>query len=166
MAKLQSLVSLAHPSRNPHHEAPNSTNDLLRQGRHAFKHRLHLSRKTSSITITCLVSGTTPRKTSTAMQNPPFQDVFPIENMDVLLPCWFSGVELQSGKADSDFSPLFVPRSCTEIAIALGVVRGDLGCLPRKGGTVHCWVKEAMKPGNLEARLEEQNVLYRITPKR
>lgn len=93
------------------------------------------------------------------------QDVFPIENMDVPLLCWFSGVELRSGKADFDFSPFF-PRSCTEIAIALGAVGGDLGCLPRKGGMVHCWVKEAMKPGNLEARLEEQNVFVQDNPQK
>lgn len=35
----------------------------------------------------------------------PFQDVFPIENMDFPLLCWFSGVELRSGKAESDFRP-------------------------------------------------------------
>ena len=94
-----------------------------------------------------------PRKTSMAMQNPPFSRCISYRKYGfsvTMLVFWSGTSKWQSWVW---FSPLFVPRSCTEIAIALGVVRGDLGCLPRKGGTVHCWVNEAMKPGKLEAKI-------------
>ena len=34
----------------------------------------------------------TPPKTNMAMEHPPFEDVFPIEDGDFILPCQFSGV--------------------------------------------------------------------------
>ena len=38
----------------------------------------------------------TPRKTNSTMENPPFEDAFPIEHVDFPMSCEFSGVYLPS----------------------------------------------------------------------
>ena len=53
---------------------------------------IHLDQGHFFLDATRTTTNYTPKKTNMTIKHPPFEDVFPVENGDFPMSCWFSGV--------------------------------------------------------------------------